>query len=101
MSDSNIDEINAWMDDVIDGIVFTMPGVDQSLGRDLAGAVAEGIADRSVPDAKDPDGGTWDDNREPYKSWKAAKYDAYQPGILTGQMLSLESLLGETAIAAD
>lgn len=98
---SNIDEVSLWLDGILDSIKFDMPGRDQSLGRDLAGVVAEGIADRSVPDAVGPDGEEWPENHEPYKSWKAKKYDAFQPNILTGQMLSLESLLGETTIGPD
>lgn len=98
---SNIDDVSAWLDAIVAGIDFSIPGRDQSLGRDLAGVVAEGIADRSVPDAVGPDGGEWPENKEPYRSRKAKKYDAHQTGILTGQMLSLESLLGETTIGAD
>lgn len=98
---SNIDDVERWLDEMIDSINFTLPGKDQSIGRDLAGVVAEGIADRSVPDARDPDGASWAPNEEPYKSWKRKKYDADQPGILTGQMLSLESLKGETDVAPD
>lgn len=101
MSSSNADEISAWLDKIIDGIDFTMPGRDKSLGRDLAGVVAQGIIDRSVPVAVDPGGTPWDDNEDPYKGWKARKYDARQPGILTGQMLSLESIIGDTAIASE
>jgi hypothetical protein len=101
MSSSNIDEIGRWLDQIIDTIDFTLPGKDASLGKDLIGVVAEGIIDRSVPEAQGPDGAKWDDNEDPYKSWKAVEYDAFQPGILTGQMLSLESVKGETTVGKD
>lgn len=98
---SNIDDVERWIQEQLDKIDFTRAGVEESLGRDLAGVVAQGIVDRSRPDAMDPSGGTWADNKEPYKSRKAKKYDAYQPGVLTGQMLSLTSMLGETTITSD
>jgi hypothetical protein len=101
LGSSNIDEIERWFDQIIASINFTLPGKDQSLGRDLVGVVANGIIDRSVPDAKGPDGNPWAENHDPYKAWKAKEYDAFQPGILTGQMLSLESIKGETTINPD
>jgi len=101
LGSSNIDEIERWFDQIIATIDFTLPGKDKSLGRDLVGVVAQGIIDRSVPDAQGPDGAKWDDNKDPYKAWKATEYDAFQPGILTGQMLSLESVKGETTVGKD
>jgi|GEM_PF-2915897 len=96
---SNIDEVGQWISGILEGIDFTMPGADQSLGRDMAGVVANGIIDRSVPDAQAPDGSTWAANEPEYAARKRARYDADQPGILTGQMLSLESVKGELTLA--
>lgn len=96
--ESNIDEVARWIDDVVDSVNFTMPGRDASLGRDMAGVVAEGIIDRSVPDAVSPDGGTWAPNEARYAAYKRKKFAADQPGILSGQMLSLESVRGEVKV---
>jgi hypothetical protein len=98
---SNADQVAGWIDRVIDGFSFALPGEDQSLGRDLAGIAAQGMIDRSVPDARSPDGGTWPANEPTYASWKRKKFDADQPGILSGQMLSLESMMGEVNVSAD
>lgn len=101
MSDSNIDDVARWLDEVVDTIDFELPGADRSLGRDLAGVVANGIIDRSVPDALDPDANPWAPNEEHYAAWKKKEYDADQPGVLTGQMLSLQSMMGETQVTSD
>lgn len=99
-SNSNIDAVAADIEAIVASYDFTLPGDDQSLGRDLAGVVATGIADRSAQ-GKAPNGSDWAENREPYKSRKAKRYSALLPNELTGQMLSLESLKGQTTIAAD
>ena len=99
--ESNLSAVVAEIDRLVQSFDFTIPGKDQSLGRDLAGVVAMGIRDRSVPGRKAPDGSTWDDNEPRYAAKKRAKYDADQPNVRTGQMLSLESLKGRTAISAD
>jgi hypothetical protein len=98
---SNIDEVAAALDALIDGFDFTRPGKDQSLGRDMAGVAARGIIDRSVPGCKAPDGSDWAENEEHYADAKRAKYDADQAGIRTGQMLSLRSVLGEVTVTRD
>jgi hypothetical protein len=95
---SNLGEIDAWMKQLVDSFNFQRPGKDQSLGRDIAGAIANGIRDRSVPDAMGPDGDKWDDNEESYAAEKRQKYDADQPNVRTGQMLSLQSLMGRTTV---
>jgi hypothetical protein len=85
----------------VDSVEFTMPGQDASLGKDCAGVVAQGIIDRSVPDAVSPDGGSWAANEARYAAYKRAKFAADQPGILSGQMLSLESVKGEVKVLPD
>lgn len=98
---SNLGDVALWIDSIVESIDFTMPGRDQSLGRDLAGVVAEGIVDRSVPDAVSPDGSGWAANEARYAAWKRAKFAADQPGILSGQMLSLESVKGQVKVTPD
>ncbi len=97
----NSDQVGQWLDQLVDTFQFDTPGKDQSLGRDLAGVVAEGIRDRSVPDAKAADGSTWPPNVPKWAARKRRKYSVDQPGILTGQMLSLEALIGEVRISGD
>jgi hypothetical protein len=98
---SNGDEIAAWLDAVVAGFDFTLPGIDQSLGRDLARTAAQGMIDRAVDEGKDPDGAPLKPNAEPYRSWKRKKYSVEAPLVRTGQMLSLESMMGETSVSAD
>jgi hypothetical protein len=99
--DSNADQVAAALGALVGSFDFTRPGKDQSLGRDLARTVARGIQRRSVPGATAPDGSSWAANEPEYARRKRAKYAADQPGIRTGQMLSLESLVGETTVAPD
>jgi hypothetical protein len=99
--ESNAQEIERIMMELVAGFNFTVKGKDSSLGKDLAGLAAEGIVDRSVPDAIAPDGSAWPANEERYAKRKAGKYDAHQPGQRTGQMLSKESVMGETVVGAD
>jgi hypothetical protein len=98
---SNIDEVALWISGIVDSVDFTSPGRDGSLGKDLAGVVAEGIIDRSVPDAVDPSGSRWAPNEERYAAYKREKFAADQPGILSGQMLSLESVTGQLKVMPD
>lgn len=99
--DSNIDEIGSWLDQLVDTYNFTRPGTDQSLGRDLAGVVAQGIQDRTVADQTDANGGPLKPNEPKYAKWKAKRFDAHQPLVRGGQMLSLQSLIGEVEVTAD
>jgi hypothetical protein len=99
--DSNLDDVAGWLDRLVAGFDFSVPGKDQSLGRDIAGAVVEGIQDRSVADGNDATGAAFMVNAPWYAKWKAKKYSALQPGILSGQMLSSASLMGETEVNAD
>lgn len=83
---------------LVDGFNFSTVLEDKTLGEDLAGIVAQGISDRSLVQQSGADS-AWPDNAEPYKTWKAAKYGAYQPNVRTGQMLSIDSLLGGTVVS--
>jgi hypothetical protein len=98
---SNADEVAAWIEGVVAGFDFTLPGEQGSLGEDLAGVAAQGMIDRGVPDARAADGGNWAPNEARYAAYKRRRFGAIQPGILTGQMLSLESMLGRPEITPD
>ncbi len=97
--ESNLGDVAGWLDRLVDGFDFERPGKDQSLGRDLAGVVANGIRDRSVPDCVAPDQSIWPANERDYAAYKREKYDADQPNVRTGQMLSLRSLVGRTSVS--
>ena len=49
-------EVIDWLDRLIDAFDFTLAGDDQSLGRDMANAVALGIHERTVSDKQTPKG---------------------------------------------
>jgi hypothetical protein len=98
---SNIDDVAAWEKDLIDSWNFTRPGQDQSLGRDMARDVAVGIQERTVAEQRDAMGGSLKPNEKRYKTWKEVKLGVYQPLVKTGQMLSLESLVGDVTVAPD
>jgi len=74
----------------------------KSLGRDIAGLTADMIAARSI-DRQAGASGAWPPNSdEPpgkgYRSWKQKKYNVDLANVRTGQMLSIESLLGTTIV---
>ena len=98
---SNIDAVSQRIASLIDSYNFTRKGGDKSLGHDMAVAVANRIRERSVPDALSPSGDEWPANEPKYADRKRNKYDADQPNLRTGQMLSLESLLGKVTVTPE
>lgn len=100
---SNIDDVSAWLDAVVASVNFEMPGVEGSLGKDLAGAVAEGIQLRTEQEKLDAEGGPLKPNEAKYAARKERDYDiaANTPAVRTGQVLSLVSLLGQTKITKE
>ena len=102
MSSDNLAAHITWIEHLVDSVNFTLPGVEGSLGRDLAGKVAEGIAERSAC-AQAPDGSDWDPNEAKYAKWKAKRYriGGHEPNRRTGQMLSPKALLGQTTVEPD
>ena len=102
MSSDNLGRHITWVEQLVDSVNFTLPGVEGSLGRDLAGKVAEGIAERSAI-AQAPDGTDWEPNEDKYAAWKAKRYriGGHEPNRRTGQMLSPKSLLGQTTVEPD
>ena len=106
MATSNIDEVIAWLGRFADSFEFTRPGVDQSLGRDMASVVVERIMDRSSR-RRAPDGSTWEPNSSKsspwlpggYKQWKEEHYGwVDEPNYRTLQMRSQLSLMGRTEV---
>jgi hypothetical protein len=88
------------VDACVDTFDFTLPGRDQSLGRDLAVRAAAGIADRSNR-GLDADGQPFKPNEKRYAYRKLQRYGVDRPGELGGQMLSLTSLLGRPEVTRD
>lgn len=99
--DSNAEEVDAWLEQAIDSFDFTRPGAEGSLGRDLAVAAAEGMIERGTVDHKAPDGGAWAPNEPTYAKYKSKRYSAEQPNVRTGQMLSLQSMLGDVRVGPE
>lgn len=98
---SNLAEIEALLKGIIDGWDFDRPGTDRSLGLDLAGIVGAGIAERSLGEAKSPDGEGWRPNEAKYAARKKEKLGVTNVGVLSGQMLSLQEILGNVDVQPD
>lgn len=79
---------------------FTRHGHGESMGKDAAGIVAEGILDRSVAEQRGADD-FFPDNDSQYTDRKRAKYNVDLIGFRTGQMISLPSLLGKIDVTPD
>lgn len=95
--ESNKDDLMRDLRDLIDSFGFDATIEGKNLGQDCAGIVADGIAARSIDDESGPDG-QWKPNAPEYAKWKARKYGVGKPNIRTGQMLSHQSLIGQTVI---
>jgi hypothetical protein len=102
---SNIAEVTTWLQGFVDSFDFKRPGVDQSLGRDVAMLAVHRISDRSLSD-RTGFGTAWPPNSEKpsrwapqgYRQWKEDNYGVGEPNSRTGQMLSQQSLYGRTQI---
>lgn len=100
-TDSNFLEFEAAFRELMDGFSFQIPGKDQSLGRDLAGIAAQGIVDRSVTEQAGPNFQGWRANDPKYTARKQKEFGVDLIGVRTGQMLSLESVMGQTTVGDD
>src|SRR4051794_13882624 len=89
-----IDEYFRKLAGLIDTFNFERKGHGESMGKDAAGIVAEGIVDRSAAEQRGVDG-LWRANDPAYTDFKRAKYGVDLIGFRTGQMISLPSLLGK------
>lgn len=117
MADSNIKEVVGWLHQFVASFNFTRPGVDRSMGRDLAHLVAGLIADRCAKGLA-PDGTHWKPVSDTpwgppgsgfqFPGYRTRKRQAYgwpeadgKPNYRTGQMLSHLSLFGNTVVGPD
>ena len=98
---TNILEHEAEFRRLIDAFDFTSPGKDASLGKDLAVAVANGIVERTTVDQLGSSGSPLKALSTAYKARKVKDHGVGLIGVRTGQMLSLESVLGDVTITAD
>ena len=100
---SNIDEVVAWLESFVNGFNFLLPGMDSSLGRDLAHVVAGRIGERAAQQSRGADPAPWDRVSARYLPRKRRKYGWPEadgkPNYATGQMLSHASLMGETRVS--
>ncbi len=94
---SNVDAVLADLRAIVHGFDFETVIEDKTLGEDLAGIIADGIAARSIDEERGAEQ-SWDANESKYADWKEKKYNVRKPNIRTGQMLSIESLLGGTIV---
>lgn len=95
---SNILEWSSEFRELMDMFTFDLPGKDQSIGRDLAGLAAQAIIDRSISQQSDPKLVKWRENSEEWTEFKRKNHGVTDIGVLTGQMLSLESMMGDTSV---
>ena len=78
---------------------FTRQGQNESMGKEAAGIVAEGILDRSISDQAGPDG-AWLANDPKYTERKRRPYGVELIGVRTGQTCSrFTSLLGRVDVS--
>jgi hypothetical protein len=95
---SNLDEVVRQIDALVHTLDFDHSVGNMSLGKRMAEKTAEMIQSRSIQFQKGAEK-QWEPNKEPYKTWKERKYNVFDlAGVRTGQMLSQESLRGETTI---
>ena len=105
MSTSNIDNVVRFLDGFVDSFDFKRPGVDQSLGRDVAMKTVDRMQTRALQERRGV-GVTWAPNSTKpikgypggYKQWKETHYGVGEPNSRTGQMLSQRSMYGRTRI---
>ncbi len=88
---SNINEVAAWLDRVVQSIDMNIPGIDQSMGRDMAHAVADGIEKRSY-EKQQGASVQWPKNEAKYLERKKRLYGQDKINFRTGQMISHASL---------
>jgi hypothetical protein len=92
-----IDEYFRDLNALIATFNFTRKGREKALGREAAQLVAEGIVDRSAKKQGGADN-NWPPNSAKYTAWKENLYNVKLIGFRTGQMISIESLLGHVDI---
>ncbi len=95
---SNLVEYQPAFAALINDFNLTVPGKDQSLGRDMATEACLAIVERSVADQQDATGGTFKATSPKYTASKLRKFSVDLVGVRSGQMLSLESVKGEITV---
>jgi hypothetical protein len=95
---SNLTRLLAMIRALPRSVAFDAPaGGGEAFGRVLARRAMEGIRDRSLLRQVDPKGKQWEPNEPRYKARKGGK----PVGELTGEMLSVDQLLGELELTPD
>ena len=95
---SNVDRVEAWLNQLSDTFDFTLDGESKSLGEDLLDLAALGILDRSVGQEQQADGSSFAPNRGKYGDKKRSL--GIQVGIGFGdpnsdKMMSLLNVAGK------
>ena len=111
--ESDIDPLGDWLDGVIAEIGWDMPagpegstsGAAATLGETAIEVITDGIQARSLAsrgaDALGSDDAEWPENHPRYRDRKERLYGQQNPNFRTTQMLSRESIRGESAIGHD
>ena len=97
---ATVQEVVQALADWVDEIDFTRKGKEESLGRDCADLIVEEIQTAGLTEHSGADE-YWLANEPRYAAWKARKYGLgldNAPNVRTGQMLSQNSLYGQTTI---
>ena len=97
---SNIDEVGAWIREIVGTFDFLVDVGSGILAEDVRDLIAEMIRKRSINFKQGADV-YWVDNERKYKEWKEKTYGVSNVGELTGQMLSLDSLKGNSIVTPD
>lgn len=98
---ASVEQVFDELTRLIQGFNFRLAGADRSMGRDLCRTIAGQIQIRAATESRGA-GSRWKENTEKTKKGKE-KYgwpeNDGKPNFRTGQMLSLESLLGNPEVS--
>jgi hypothetical protein len=88
---SNIDEVIAALDKIVEGFGFDLTTGDKDLGQDCAGIFAEDVQALGAQGIGSE--GEWPANEDEYAAYKERVYGVVErPNVRTNQMLSQDSL---------
>ena len=100
MLPANVNEVVDSLDAITDSFDFTVPGADQSLGRDVAKRVVQGIYDRSLEErrgARSP----WKQNESKYRNGKRKTTEPTNRIAEPARCFPTGALMGRTTIEPD
>lgn len=96
--ESNILEYEREFIEFVDGFDFTLSVGNKLLGKELAAEASIAIRERTVVEQQEASGAPLKPLNPKYKARKLKKHSVDKIGVLTGQMLSEESMRGKVTI---